>query len=145
MTIAWFKGPVVTVTLPVMPNKGLTPAPSFKTCKYYNLGASLVMCNPDFTEAVMKIDATDANLATIRADPAITELTEAQAVALIQSWYPGYAFSPQDFSLRKVPSTYGISVRTLKDVLTMSLISYDGMPHLARVGEFTFWIKITIG
>jgi hypothetical protein len=94
----------------------------------------------------MKIDATDANLATIRADPAMTEITEADADRIVETeYYPGYAFDPASFLLRKVPATYGIAVTTLKDVLTMQLISYDSLPHMVRVGQFTFYIRISTG
>jgi len=146
---AYFKVPCVDVTVedpafPIKPVDGIAPTVSFKTGKYCTQYPMLCICSPNYDYAVVKTDDEIA-IETIRADAECEEITEAEADALVESWYVGYAFNPEDFSLRKVPNVFGIHVRTLKDAITMELISYDSLPHLVQLDGFKFYIQARVG
>lgn len=141
---AYFRVPCIQVTAPFSPMLGMAETVSFMTGKYATQYPCLVICNPDYTEAVLKTDDL-TGIETMRADAECTEITEQDADALVESWYLGYAFDPEHFVLRKVPNVFGVNVRSLKDQITMELISYDSLPHLVKLDGFRFIIKITTG
>jgi len=151
--VAYFLTPVIEVTkvydMIGMPPEEKFPgvALSFKTCKHYDKGPTMCILNPDYTQGILKIKADPAVLDLIKADPECTEITEADADLKVEKeWYPGYMFDPKKFLLRKLPATFGFAVTTLRDVITLELISYDGLPHLVELpGKFKFYICVTVG